>query len=281
MSSLEPRSVEKPRRQYSFGEFTLDLERGALTRGGEEVALRPKSFETLTYLVERHGQLVTKSTLIESVWPDTAVGDNSLAQCLFDIRRALSDDSQQLIRTVARRGYVFTPPVITPLVEFPRDPGLLPVQPLRRPNRKVIIAAFALLAIAIVAVLLLFVRRPAKQELPYEQITNFTDSAVSPALSPDGRMLAFIRSEYTFGGPGQIYVKLLPDGEPAQLTYDNLAKRGSPKFSPDGTRLAYAAIEPGSAWNTWVVPVLGGQPRLSMVNASQGSGGQSRKDVRP
>ena len=76
-----------------------------LRRGSEEVPLRPKSFAALTYLVEHHGQLVTKSALIEAVWPNTAVGDNSLAQCLFDIRRALGDDSQQLIRTVARRGY--------------------------------------------------------------------------------------------------------------------------------------------------------------------------------
>src|SRR6516225_12204499 len=95
----------------------MDLGRGVLTRNGQEVALRPKSFEALTYLVERHGQLVTKSTLIEVVWPDTAVGDNSLAQCLFDIRRALGDDSQQLIRTVARRGYVFTAPVSTQITQ--------------------------------------------------------------------------------------------------------------------------------------------------------------------
>src|SRR3989442_13258503 len=129
MSSPEPRSVEKPRRQYSFGEFTLDLERGMLRRGGEEVALRPKSFEVLTYLVEHHGQLVAKSALIEAAWPDTAVGDNSLAQCLFDIRRALGDDSQQLIRTVARRGYVFTASATPPVRELPRHPCPLPVQP--------------------------------------------------------------------------------------------------------------------------------------------------------
>ena len=89
MSSAEPRSAERSRRRFSFGEFTLDLERGALARGGEEITLRPKSFEVLTYLVEHHGQLVTKSALVEAVWPDTAVGDNSLAQCLVDIRRAL------------------------------------------------------------------------------------------------------------------------------------------------------------------------------------------------
>lgn len=268
MSSPERYSAERPHRQYSFGEFTLDLERGILTRGGEEVALRPKSFEALTYLVERRGQLVTKSSLIEAVWPDTAVGDNSLAQCLFDIRRALGDDSQQLIRTKVRRGYIFTPPVTMPFAEFPRDPGLFPVQPLPRAKRKLIMAAFAITAIAIAAVLQLSLRRPDKQRLTYEQITNFVDSVVSPALSPDGRMLAFIRGEYTFGGPAQIYVKLLPDGEPVQLTHDDLDKRGSPQFSPDGTHIAYAAYQPASGWNTWVVPVLGGQPRLFLANAS-------------
>jgi DNA-binding winged helix-turn-helix (wHTH) protein len=102
MRGPERRSVESPREQYSFGEFTLDLERGMLRRGGEEVALRPKSFEALTYLVEHHGRMVSKSMLIESVWPDATVGDNSLAQCLLEIRRALRDDSQQLIRTVYR-----------------------------------------------------------------------------------------------------------------------------------------------------------------------------------
>jgi eukaryotic-like serine/threonine-protein kinase len=73
------------------------------------------------------------------------------------------------------------------------------------------------------------------------QLTNFADSATSPALSPNGGTLAFIRGEYTFGAPGQIYVKILRDGEPVQLTHDDLNKRGSPKFSPDGTRIAYAA----------------------------------------
>src|SRR5216684_4162881 len=165
VSSAEPSSAGKPRRQYSFGEFTLDLDCGMLTRGGEEAPLRPKSFEALAYLVEHHGRLVTKSALIEAVWPETAVGDNSLAQCLFEIRRALGDDSQQLIRTVARRGYIFTPSVTTPVVEFPRDPGPLPVQPPTRRNRKVIIAAFSLPVIAIVAALLLSVRRPARHEL--------------------------------------------------------------------------------------------------------------------
>jgi serine/threonine protein kinase len=132
------------------------------------------------------------------------------------------------------------------------------------------IGAIALLAmVAVVAVWLLGPNKTAEPgHREYVQLTNFADSATSPALSPDGRILAFIRSEYTFGGPGEIYVKLLPDGDPVQLTNDGLNKRGSPKFSPDGARIAYSASKPGSRWDTWVVPVLGGQPRLVLANAS-------------
>ena len=75
MSIPEPYSGERSR-QYRFGDFTLDLESGFLRRGGEEVVLRPKAFEVLTYLVQHHGRLVTKAALNESVWPDTAVMDN-------------------------------------------------------------------------------------------------------------------------------------------------------------------------------------------------------------
>jgi eukaryotic-like serine/threonine-protein kinase len=103
---------------------------------------------------------------------------------------------------------------------------------------------------------------PAQQQ--WEQLTFFTDSAVYPALSPDGRMLTFVRGDDAFFGKGQVYVKLLPDGDPAQLTRDDLMKLG-PVFSPDGSRIAYGAAEP---WNTWLVPVIGGEPRLLLPNSS-------------
>ena len=100
--------MQKPVHQiYSFDEFTLDLTRGSLLHGTEEIKLRPKSFEVLKYLAENGGRLITKDELIEAVWLETAVTDDSLVQCLKDIRHALNDRSQAFIKTVPRRGYIF------------------------------------------------------------------------------------------------------------------------------------------------------------------------------
>ena len=108
---------------------------------------------------------------------------------------------------------------------------------------------------------------PAPSRADWVQITNFADSVVQPAISPDGRMLTFIRGLDTFIGPGQIYVKMLPGGEPVQLTHDETYKM-SPAFSPDGARIAYTAAGKTKQWDTWIVPVLGGEPRLWLPNAS-------------
>jgi DNA-binding winged helix-turn-helix (wHTH) protein/TolB-like protein len=95
-----------------FNEFTLDLARGCLFRNGEEIKLRPKSFDTLKHLVENNGRLISKDELFATVWPDTAVTDDSLVQCLIEVRRALGENGQQLIKTVPRRGYIFEADVI-------------------------------------------------------------------------------------------------------------------------------------------------------------------------
>jgi DNA-binding winged helix-turn-helix (wHTH) protein/TolB-like protein len=106
VSSSKPQLANR-KTEYCFGVFRLDLDAGLLRRDGAVVDLRPKSFEVLAYLLDRAGRLVRKDELVRAVWQDVAVTDNSLAQCMVEIRRVLGDDSQQIIRTVARRGYLF------------------------------------------------------------------------------------------------------------------------------------------------------------------------------
>jgi predicted ATPase/DNA-binding winged helix-turn-helix (wHTH) protein/tetratricopeptide (TPR) repeat protein len=99
--------VESSAPTYQFGDFTLDVARGAVFKKGEEIKLRPKVYETLKYLVEHPGRLIGKQELIQAVWPDAFVTDDSLVQCTVELRRALDDRSQRILKTVPRRGYLF------------------------------------------------------------------------------------------------------------------------------------------------------------------------------
>ncbi len=110
--------------------------------------------------------------------------------------------------------------------------------------------------------------RPATSASEYIQLTNFNDLATAPALSPDGRMVTFFRGGKYFLGEGQVYVKLLPDGESKQLTFDSNAKY-DPVFTPDASRVAYTGLSmTAGRFDTWTVPVLGGPPARLMVNAA-------------
>jgi predicted ATPase/DNA-binding winged helix-turn-helix (wHTH) protein len=101
---------------YQFGEFTLDVARGCVLKAGKEIKLRPKVYETLKYLVERPGQLIGKQELMQAVWPDTFVTDDSLVQCTLELRRALNDRNRKIFKTVPRRGYLFTAEVVQPAI---------------------------------------------------------------------------------------------------------------------------------------------------------------------
>src|ERR1700731_3473106 len=135
-----------------------------------------------------------------------------------------------------------------------------------KPSRRFsyyIAAAFLVLAAA-VGTFLWYRSSPTAPTLSkeWEQLTFFTDSVVYPALSQDGRMLAFIRGNNSFFGLGQIYVKFLPDGQPLQLTHDSTEKL-RPVFSPDGSRIAYGTPD----WDVWEVPVIGGEPHILFPKA--------------
>src|SRR5688572_29379988 len=104
-----PMSTQEARihRIHSFKDYTVDLDRRCLLHNGRELKLRPKVFDALHYLVVNNNRLVTKAELIQAVWPDSFVTDDSVVQCLVELRRVLGDDGPAYIKTVTRRGYIF------------------------------------------------------------------------------------------------------------------------------------------------------------------------------
>jgi formylglycine-generating enzyme required for sulfatase activity len=105
-------------RVLRFDRFALDLARGCLRAGDQEIDLRPKTFGVLCYLAENDGRLVSKQELFEAVWPNVSVCDDSLVQCIRELRHKLGDDDRRLIKTVSRRGYLLD---VTVLAQAPQS----------------------------------------------------------------------------------------------------------------------------------------------------------------
>ena len=122
--------------------------------------------------------------------------------------------------------------------------------------------------------LVLWKMRPAMPlRIQLQQLTNYTEPAMEPVLSPDGRMLVFLRGtdeRPTPGPQGDLFLKLLPEGEPAPLTSEHNLGAMTPAFSPDGSRVAFSRFATTGDWSfdTWIVPVIGGKkPMTFMPNA--------------
>ncbi len=96
---------------YYFEGYTVDLGRGSLRIGDREVALRPKSFEVLRLLLENAARLTSKDDLVKAVWPNIHVADEAVTRCISDVRLALGDSDQRIIKTVLKRGYIFIAPI--------------------------------------------------------------------------------------------------------------------------------------------------------------------------
>jgi Tol biopolymer transport system component/DNA-binding winged helix-turn-helix (wHTH) protein len=292
-----------------FEDVEIDLGKFEVRRQGRRIRLEKQPFDLLVLLLRNPGDLVARKEIAESLWgPHVFVEtDRSINNAIRKIRLALRDDPEhpRFIETVAGRGYRFIATVslstgsqlrsISEQIVFgdghgtvatndPAVPTITANNPVTAAETERLPAVRAVKWLVLVPAAFLVVvgviwelrqkpderkERTDRREHTYTQITNFTDSAVAPALSPDGRMVAFYRSNSWFLTPDQIYVKLLPDGEPVQLTNDSKLKYGV-AFSPDGSRIAYTTYSPEltDEWKTFTVSPLGGEPSLFLSNAA-------------
>jgi DNA-binding winged helix-turn-helix (wHTH) protein/Tol biopolymer transport system component len=269
-----------------FGEYELDSQSGRLLRDGRPVKIQPQPLRVLGVLVQRPGEIVTREELHSRIWDEATFVefDQGLNYCIRQIRLALRDDASKpvYIETLPKQGYRFIAPITanghasdsvltaaeTKVDQIPPSSPVTPVAP--PPSKqipwKILGTAIAVMVLAAAGIALGVMRRPAaNQPLIYTQITSFTDAVVWPTLSPDGRMVAFYRGGLTMFTADQIYVKMLPNGEPVQLTHDPRQKYNL-AFSPDGSQIAYTVMEKG--WHTYTVSVLGGDSKLFLPNAA-------------
>jgi len=139
--------------------------------------------------------------------------------------------------------------------------------PRRQAGYRYVWAAVLALLVGLAGMFFFYRARPATiAGSHWIQLTDLP-AAVQPALSVDGHILTFLSGSSAFFGPAEVWVKLLPDGTPKQLTHDGAPKM-SPVFSPDASRIAYTIVDSNFRWDTWVVDALGGTPQRWLSNAS-------------
>ena len=98
------------REQVTLPSHVVDLAADELrSTTGDRVELRPRSLAVLRLLAQNAGRLVCKNEIIAEVWDDVVVTDDSLTQCIADIRKAIGDGEHRILRTVPRRGYLLVP----------------------------------------------------------------------------------------------------------------------------------------------------------------------------
>ena len=159
----EPRTCE-------FGDVYVDFGRMTVKRSGAIIAIEPKVFDLLRFLIANRERVVTKEELLDALWRETFVAPNALTRAVAQLRKALGDDADEprYIETVAKRGYRFIAPVA---IEAGAAPEVVPAEvstsPRWRPSVMVLIAV-AVVAILGIGVAVLVARRIAPHPVPTE-----------------------------------------------------------------------------------------------------------------
>jgi Tol biopolymer transport system component/DNA-binding winged helix-turn-helix (wHTH) protein len=270
---------------FSFGEFEVREEEFLLIKGGETVPVEPKVFRVLLFLLRNPGRLVKKDEILNAVWEDYSVSDNSLTRSIATLRRLLGDDAREsrYIATVQTVGYRFVCPVE---VSESAAGGIKDSQTAARTDSgragktkarwilATVVAATALVAIAWVwhrAVKRHGAARASHPQVRVVQLTNLNGIVSWPAFSPDGKQLAFIWDAGEHPSRGDLYVQFISgEAPPLRLTHTRSEYVNSPTWLPNGREVSFARCD-DSGGAIYVVSALAGpEHRITDVSCPNG-----------
>jgi len=241
-------------KRVAFGPFEVNTATGELTKNGVRIRLAGQPLQVLQVLLSRPGEVVSSDELRRKLWGDGTFVDfeHGLHAAINKLRRALSDsaDNARYIETVAGVGYRFIGPIA-------------PEAPKKAPKKQTTLWLWLYCAVACLASFAIgrWSQRPpaaAKVDWKFTRLTSSAHLADSPALSPDGRLVAYSSDEDPSGGR-DIYIKHVAGGAAIRLTFDGEGNT-TPSFSPDGAKIVFRSNRNGGG--VYEIPALGGAARL-------------------
>lgn len=277
-----------------FSGFTLDLQRRGLYRGRQRLHLTSKPLETLIFLAEHGGQTIEKQDLLDAVWKDTFVTEDTLVHAIREIRRALGDDKEnpRFVQTVPRRGYRFVGEIAVSHVasvspQIVPEPVDLPVSP-AKPKRVILLGFWIAAAVLIMMGVLIWafwphggtskVLRPTKEPRVggiYQKLTSGEFYSGKPAFSPDGKFILYTSSSEETRGHGDLFIRQFPGGTPLRITNKMDPSGDLPVFTADGSHVVFSVPRLDQAGvrnhDLWQVPSFGGPP-VRLIDSASGAG---------
>jgi Tol biopolymer transport system component/DNA-binding winged helix-turn-helix (wHTH) protein len=256
---------------FEFGRYRLMPRERLLLRQGEPVTLTPKVFDLLVLLVENRGRLLDREELLKTLWPDSFIEENNLTVNISTLRKILGEggDPARYVETVPKRGYRFTADVRIVDGPEPDSPPLVPAAATVTPPApgqsqfRLAYAAAGLIVLLLGAAAVIALARWISPEpspiLESRPLTSYPGSEYGASLSPDATRAAFTWAPPDHATEG-IYLKLIGQGDAIRLTNEHVPSR-YPKWSPDGTQIAFVQGDSRGQQEVVLIPAVGGSPR--------------------
>jgi Tol biopolymer transport system component/DNA-binding winged helix-turn-helix (wHTH) protein len=230
---------------FVVGEWRVQPAINRLRRGDQVVRVEPKVMQVLVCLSEHTGEVVTREQLIARVWPDVFVTDDVLHRAIRELRRVFGDSTAEprYIETIRKRGYRLLLPAAPAATSDPKDLEIGVRGRSEGRRESAIFAAIAAgIALAVAAAVIVLATRTSdlspQAHARFVPIVSGPLNESDPAVSPDGRLIAFVQREPGLAASADIYIRSLADGVITRVT-EHPASNRMPAWSPDGSRLAF------------------------------------------